>query len=343
MEVSTSNLLEKLSLAKKTIGTDQVPQFQNFCFRNDALYSFDGLCGVAVKAKVGITGCIPAAHLLRVVGSLKDKVEVTQDETSGVVTIQNGRTQIRVPTAPVSNYPEILPRSFTPYLGPDSGLHEAMKIVVALTSDERQVKFAGVGIRGKYVYGTDGKRATRAKLAVDAGPLVTIPMRAAKRMLEWGEPRQVVVGKGQLVATYSEHLFVTALMSVNSPVTAIDNQIQAQGKRSKSVVVSESLREAVQRASVFANEKTSGVRFGNSLGKLTVSSGNRELGTFAESESWGFGEDFEIWVQPSHFLAASDLTSKMDLTNVIEGDARNLRFDGPNFTHILSLMVPLHQ
>ncbi len=339
MQIEHEKFLKLLQIVGRTVaGDDRIPVYKNICFNNDNITSYDGISGTACKFRTGLRACINAEHFLSTIGSLPGDFELTQDDASGVVFIRYGASEIEIPSTSPAGFPDFIPKTYTEVLGEGSLLGEALQVLLKLTAESKTPQFAGIGIHGQYAYATDGSRATRFHLIGNSPNLYSIPLRAASKIAQLGTPLRVVGNKHCLVAMYSTHLFVTQLNSVNVPVTAIDRQFTDESV-AWSATLPKELATTLKRCRLYANEKSSGTRIRSMSNHIVVESQAVGKGKITERIDHPLNHDFDVYVNPSQILDVLTLTDKVNLHNIVNGDARFMRFDGPRFSHLACLMA----
>lgn len=339
MLIDHAKFLSMLQTVFKTVaGDDKIPIYKNFCFQNANVLSYDGICGTACRFTTGVRACVNAEHFMQTISSLSGDFELTQDESLGQLYIRYKGSEIEIPTQSPQGFPDFIPKTYSEIYGADSLLGEALQVLLKLTSESKTPQFSGVGFYGQYAYATDGSRATRFHVNGNCPGLYSIPLKSARKLAALGTPVRVVGNKHCLVAMYPTHLFVTQLNAVNVPVTAIENQFANVSAAWKARLPDE-LVQTLKRCRLYANEKSSGTQIKSMSNYMVIESQAQGRGKIKERIDHALNHDFDINVNASQIIEAMSLTNEINLYDIMRGDARFMRFEGPRFSHLACLMA----
>lgn len=102
-----ATLLSALTLCRPALATQQfVPAFTHYLFSHGCVTAYNDLIGIEVAMQHDIEGCLPGEVLLRVLSSMPgSSVSVQEVDGTQTVLIASGRSRVKVPALPTSDFP----------------------------------------------------------------------------------------------------------------------------------------------------------------------------------------------------------------------------------------------
>lgn len=254
---------------------------------------------VAATVKKPGSTTVPAHMLYDIVRKLPEgaQIECSVSNDGGKMSIKSGQSRFSLGCLPVDEFPVMeegkLPHNFT--LSSVDCLALIHKPSFAISTEETRYYLNGIFVHavgeGKNkllrAVATDGHRLARVEVPLPAGavgmPGVIIPRKAIyelKKLLDDGEGDVTLsLSENKVRFTFGNAILISKLIDGNFPdyerviPSNNDNMMEVDCK---------SFREAVDRVSVIAAEKTRAVKMHMENGKLTLSATSPEHGTATE-------------------------------------------------------------
>ncbi|MGE0755215.1 MAG: DNA polymerase III subunit beta [Alphaproteobacteria bacterium] len=289
----------------------------------------------ATVKKPGAT-TVPAHMLYDIVRKLPEgsQIECSVSSDGGKMSIKAGSSRFSLGCLPVDEFPVMeegeLPHSFT--LSSAECLSLIQKPSFAISTEETRyylngIYFHAVGTGSDKVLravATDGHRLARVEVSLPAGadgmPGIIIPRKAIyelKKLIDDGEGDVAVsLSENKIRFAYGNAILISKLIDGNFPDY---ERVIPSGNDNMMEVDCKSFREAVDRVSVIAAEKTRAVKLQLENGKLTLSATSPEHGTASEEIEVKFSADpLEIGFNSRYML---------DMMANIEGDTAQFLFN----------------
>jgi DNA polymerase III sliding clamp (beta) subunit (PCNA family) len=310
--------------------------WQQLCFRDNLVYGYNGETGIIRGCPLGIRGSVPAERLVSLISRMPNE-EIKIAMKGNNFRIQCAGNNANLPTAPAEKYPDFLPAQYTDSPCPDN-LQEAVKTVARVVDDKAGIsKNFGVALHDKYVYSTDGLRATRYNLngSVGTGTFFISP-KSAKTLTSLPSPHTLMQWDNVFGLLFEPKGFwCSTVLSAKFPIKMVDDCVSRPQK--DVVELPENITAVMSRMQVMTDELDRYVELEAKHGELCLSSSIREGGDVNESLAWNVPAEFKICVNPQHFIEATQLTRRIDLIQLHEDN--RLHFVGDGFDHILTLVV----
>jgi len=327
----------KVCLARKPL--QEV--FAFVCFRGGKVSTYDGVSGCITNCDVGgLEFVVHGAKFAKVLGAI-DVPSVDLTVQKGWLQLKSGSFTTKIPTLSTFDFPDIMPK------GADkcceaTNLIDALKIArVSMSKDEDKPVVLGAGIRGHYVYSIDGKRVTRALLNQPASCEVSITSNAVNQLVSLGQPTYLFTAGTDLGALFSDEklIFVTRTVQASYPYAAVDKMTEDKQRADAVLLITDALSEAINRVTLFVDKTEAKLTLSCQRDLLTLST-NGQQGTAREEVGVSFSHTFKIHVQAERIKQTLKKLKpqSVDLTDVIYGQKRMLRFCDPNYQHCLALM-----
>lgn len=342
MNVDFKPLSEAIGRARGTavLKAPQVESHGWFCLTDGRIHSFNGISGTVTNSSLpkDLKCCVPAKRFAAAVAAV-EKQSGTIEVTDGWMHIQAGNYSTKLPTFPTYDFPDLSVKDVTEFCSA-TNISEALKLVsLSMETDENKLVIYGCGIRNSYVYSTDGKRLTRAKLNKPATGAVSIGRTAVRQLAKMGEP-DFLFKTGEYVGALYKDLKTTVLsrtLNQQFPFEAVDNQLLNRTD-DEAVVIPGTLAEAVGRVKGLATDDETQLRLECAGGLLTISTVVTD-GVTKDAVAFP-SKDFKIKIKADslHAVLKTLRPTRLDLTDVMLGDARMVVFLGDGYEHAVALM-----
>lgn len=329
-------LRSAIDVVKTTVASKAAMEvFRFLCFRNDKLMTYDGVSGTITKCEMnGLEFCIDMQEFSKVLRSLaEENLELELASDASRLKLRSGSFKCSLPAIPHFDFPNIFPTDVEK-LCDAPNLKEAVRAVFwAAGDDSVNAVLQGIALAGSYCYSSDGKRATRSRLSSPTSKQVTISRQTAKQIERLGTPSYLFASEGTIGALYVEQktILTSRTLEANFPVSAVDSFFDKP--RDNTVELPEDLSSVISRV---ARGKDAVVRVFSSNGHLEVTSKD-ENSEAREVLDWSCPHEVAFRVRAPRLLAALKKSHRVDLSDLVTGDARMLLFLGDSWEHALAL------
>lgn len=348
MKVAFEELKQALARVKDTVAKGKtVEAFTRICIRDGKLSSFDGMSGTITSCGLnGFEFCVSSKKFVALAHILSKK-EGTLEHKDGwlYITCEDYSTQI--PTFDVIEFPDLMPKGKTDVFCTATNLVQALKACsVTMEADESKTKIYGAAFRGNYVYSTDGKRVTRARLNAPVtgaeGQVVSIAKPAVEQLIRLGQPKYLFLAESNVGAFYPDikTVLIARCMVGSFPFDLVDKCLSI-GSNDWSYPVPPTLLEVVERVKALVDDEESQLLLTCDGSRLIIATKASETGRTEEVISFDIQTDFKIKIKAESLrttLRALKPT-QIDLTDIAMGDSRMLLFRGEGFESAVALMV----
>lgn len=107
--VSRSSLLEAANLVKPALSNQQfVPVLSHLIFDGVSVTAFNDVSAISVRSDLDLEGCVPGDMLLKSLSSLSG-AEVVLTHSSDSIVLACGRSKVKLPVLPLSDFPFSMP------------------------------------------------------------------------------------------------------------------------------------------------------------------------------------------------------------------------------------------
>lgn len=338
--VQKRDLLASLDRVRSTIAKNTiVPILECFCFKEGLAYGYNGNAGAVTKCELaGMEFAINAELFYRVMYNLFDEVHLRMTEKR--LHVASGTYKTQLGTMPTKGYPEIIPENLEECLDTPDLLEALQKVVFTANADQMRQPLLGISICGSYVYTSDGRRISRAKIAKPALSRVTVPGALAEYMGKFGLPDKLYKAGGLAVLQYkaTKTVYVSNTFENLFPVAAVD-QMLADTNAKVLAEFPENLAAAARRVQLLAQTDEDDLIVESTGAGLKVRT-TSAFGSAEEEVPWPVNQVFKFAIKPRYLADALQRTLKVNLAPVLDKDARKLHFyDGQGFDHLVGLMT----
>jgi DNA polymerase III sliding clamp (beta) subunit (PCNA family) len=276
----------------------------------------------------------------RLISSLFDTIELEMIDTQKLqIRSKSNKTTLNL--YPTKGFPNLI-HDDTSIYSKASNLTECLKrVAFNVGTDAQKPALMGVALAGNHAYSSDGKRISRATLKEKTeGASMNIPGSSVEHIVRLGQPDYLFRTANMLGAFYgsTKTVYVTGTLVNEFPVVAADSQF-AERLGEHVADFPEELPWAIDRVRLMAPKEETDIVLSNTSQGLHLA-GKSEGGGAEETLDWGFQKKFRFAVKPEWLKKAFEKTRRVDLTDVVSGQNRKLRFsDDDGFEHVLALMA----
>lgn len=338
--VLKDDLVAALERVRWTVSDSKMIQLhQCFCFRAGTVAAYNGVAGTVTNFNLGDADfAVNADKFFRIISSLFDTIDLTFKK-DGVLLIKSGGNETKLGTIVTKAFPDVKPKTMSSFCTAPNLIECLKSVAFTIGTNAMKPELMGVGIRGDGVYSCDIDRISRARLQSPAAGAVNIPAKSIEHICRLGNPDMMFTSEGRVGVYHksTETIYVSSMLAAGFPFEAADQVI----KRNSGQHVTElpaTLAESIARVTQLSDRENAEVIIEGDSEGVTVSCKSEE-GTAREVVHCNLSQVFKIACRPNWFRQALGESSQMDLTTVMSGDQRSVRFYRENFDHILGLMA----
>ena len=166
MILKTAEFTKVLKYIKNCLPSSSlVPILNHICFKDDKIFTFNGVESIIIDYETGLNCAIPGKVLCDFIETInKDELEITQTDTN--VKIKVGKAVAKLEMLPVDRFiyklPEIVPiKQLT--INSDF-INGFKKCLISITFDNTKINQYGITLQNNCLYSTDNKRVSKYKL-----------------------------------------------------------------------------------------------------------------------------------------------------------------------------------
>ena len=345
--VEQEKLVHVLDMVYKAVDPkNPVDMLRNFCFRDRLVAGYNSSFGISAllptnDCEIPLPFCVPADRMLGVVKCMSGTINCVLNKNSLMLTCGKNKTRMNVSSA--VGYPSFVPQlPVVPILVHDGSLSSSLRLVHSIANVAKShTSIDGVGMRGKYVYWTDGVMLVRVGMDVSTNEEYVLSSGSIGAILALPDMGIVRTDGNRFVAEYLDGrvLLVSVLSATKYPFDHIDNVLAGHTRREYDCEFPRELAAGISRVCSVARSKDESqtITLESHGGILVVRCVGTEIGESVEEFDWECGHEFSIKVDSRYLLSALKHTRSANLTNVLSGDGRYVRFDTHNFTHLVAL------
>ncbi len=343
MNVDLRVLREAIQKVRHTISKDKsVAAYQWILFRDRKITTFDGNTATITASTIPELECaVLGSKFVTMLDVLNDGRSAQFELVKGWLKVKAGHYETKIPTFDLRDYPT-LAISGSEMFCEATNLISAMKTIKpSIEKEDKGSPISGVGMRGKFIYATDGKRITRARLNKPVESEISISKTGSDQLVRMGQPDHLFRLGTMIGGLYTSQktLVMTRTLTATFPYDAVDDMFKP-GKYSLTLDVPADLLESVERVRALADDDETSLHL-ESDGKTLIITTISDTGSAKDVIRFACKKPFKIKVQADR-LRASLRTLKpktIDLSDVIYGDARMLLFSGEDYQHCMALMT----
>ena len=296
---------------------------------------------------------IPARKLFEIVRALPDGSRVTISQTGDKVTVQAGRSRFSLASLPANDFPSLDEVDATEQVSvPEASLKELLeRTAFAMAQQDVRYYLNGLlfDLRDDVLrcVATDGHRLALCEAALEAGHggkrQIIVPRKGVQelqRLLEGGDRQiELELGKGHIRVKRDDVTFTSKLIDGKFP----DYEAVIPIGADREVKIDrETLRAALQRASILSNEKYRGVRVEVSPNLLKISAHNPEQEEAQEDVEAETGVDsLAIGFNVTYLLEALSALREEYVVMQLRDANSSALVRGANSQHARHVVMPL--
>ena len=332
VEVSREALLKVANLVKPALAMQAyIPSLTHICFDGVSAIAYNDISAILVRSPIDLEACIPGDLLIKSLNSLSAEKVLIQEDADGKVLLSSGRSKLKVPTLPITDFPfEAPPSSDAPIKITAEILKGIEMCLVAVGNDPTHPAQMGVtmeaGKKGATLFATDNftvsRFQTKSKISLPADVPVILPKFFCEQLVALaksfsGEPVELDVHAGSLVASFGEAAQLFTKQLVDLEPMEFDTILQKYKVDALvgevAVTIPDDFDAAFNRALlVLGNEPdkiTKVTLAGGKMKLLSTSSAGEASDTFTYDDPDGPAEPF--FVDPVLVARASKACSKV--------------------------------
>ena len=213
MILKTAEFTKVLKYIKNCLPSSSlVPILNHICFKDDKIFTFNGVESIIIDYETGLNCAIPGKVLCDFIETInKDELDITQTDAN--VKIKVGKAVAKLEMLPGDKFiyklPEIVPiKQLTINNDFITGFK---KCLISITFDNTKINQYGITLQNNCLYSTDNKRVSKYKL---------------QENLELGEGFKILFPRG-FCETFTKIITGSAcIMSFSNNHTSIQSQIK---------------------------------------------------------------------------------------------------------------------
>ena len=344
MLLPQKTLLEALKKVWLTVSDkkDASELHKCLCFADNKVSSFNGHAGLITKCELnGLAFIVKADLLFSLVKSLSGDIEFIKDV--GSLTIKAGKHKTKIGLYNSDSFFDVIPARSDKFCEATNLIDAIKKVKFSISTNKSKPELCGIAFYNEHVYSCDNKSVTRVKLNAPVNGYINFPSTAIDVLESVGQPDYLFLSGNGLVGFLkaSEKTVFTSTSQVGLlPVKEIDQMLSKPV--SGEVIFPTELPEVIKRLKLVMvnNLGLAEMSFTHKDGVLTIHAQNKGVGEAEESIDWPDCKyEFTFNVNPDLLLEVLKFTHCVDLTDVLSGQRRSLRFVGEGFDHIMGLMT----
>lgn len=333
-----SSFIEALDRVRATVSSsDTIALHKMFCFSGGQLRTYNGKAGTMTALEMGgMDFCVSADKFYRLINSLFETIDMSFNPANGNLNIKSGGNTTKVNTIDTKAFPHFIPEKLEPWTSGSDLVQQMNKVLFNVGRDAQKPQLQGVGVRGEYVYSSDLKRMSRAKINVAVVSPATIPADAVEHLYRLGTPTSISKTSGGILAFYegTKTFYYSLTIGGNFPFDIADATFTA-ATGNQFYTFPPGLMAAIDRVVLMASSEETSIIVENAKVEdkfyLSIYTESQE-GNATEHIIWEYPYPFKFKVSPQFLKAAWESHNYVDLTDVAAGINRMLRF-----TDIMSL------
>jgi DNA polymerase III sliding clamp (beta) subunit (PCNA family) len=345
LELDRAEFLRTIDKVRPTVSNSKIiPLYQCFCFKENKVSSFSGTAGTMTTLKLNNWDfAVEADRFYKIIRSMPEalKLELKGEK----LYIRSGRNETWLNVFPTHAFPQILPESGQAedyYTGKD--LVEGLKTVAfSICTNPMKPNLLGVAVSDRFLYSSDGNRISRFTLKDPVPRELTIPVSAVEHLIKLGPPDLVFTTGNNVGALWNETktVYVTQTIAYSFPTKMVDAILSEM--TDLIVELPEETINAVKRVSLLTptDDNELIVAYDPKDHLLRLSTATNEVGSAREFIPWAPSPElpaFKASIKPWFVDEALEHTRKIDLSDIIDGSKRMLRFTAENYEHLAGLM-----
>jgi DNA polymerase III sliding clamp (beta) subunit (PCNA family) len=341
MEISyqRKELLSILSKVKETVASSKlVPLYQCFCFRDNKVASFNGSAGTMTSCKLDNANfAVDATRFYKIIQAMSDDISLTLKDQN--LWIASGRNQTVLRTAATKGFADLLPRDPVIYSEAQNLVAGLKAVSFCVGSNPMRPQFMGVAIEGRYLYSCDGIRISRYRLDEAVPNPITIPAQAVEHICRLGQPTYLFTSGGLLGCLWAETktIYVTQTLAFGFPTKTVEDMLSNQDDTFAEFP--DELSAAVSRVKLLTPADDTELIVESDGKTLKLSATTSEIGNSTEEMDWEFPQKFKFAIKPFYMEQGLKTTNRVDLSDILTGTKRMLRFSENGFDHLCGLMT----
>ena len=310
---------------------------------------------VAVNAESDGEITVPAKKISDIWRSLPSEQSIVMEQVGDRLKIQSGGSSYSLSTIAVSEFPEVLGEVDGESIEINSEKFRQSVEEVAFAMAQQDVRYFLNGMLieigdGKIkLVATDGHRLALTEMDVTANAYgegavkkAIIPRKGVLELLKVldGSETFTLVLSDKLIAVKSgRYQFTSKLVEGQFPDY---NKVVPQGGGNELTIDRQSLREALQRASILSNEKYRGIRLLVGSGNLKIQANNPEQEEAEEVlEIFYEGEGLEIGFNVSYILDVLGAVSASEVKLTLSDGNSSALIEGVDESNSLYVVMPM--
>lgn len=344
--IRKADLLEALNRVKHTTSSSKILAFYKcFCFRDGYVSTYNGVAGSCCPLDLnGMEFAVDADKFYRYVSKLYEMIVLDLHEGSGRLYISSGTNQAWLGTIATKGFPVISNAGSVLFTDSHDFKDVMSTLEFSVGKNATKPNLMCIGIRDSYMYASDGDRVTRMKIAKETYGEVCIPTGSVDQLLKLGQPHHCfsILGHDKVPQEFgtvyypSGTVYITQLLAHRFPFNTVNEMLNVNGEQIVEFPVG--IEESIDRIKVLTTDERKEIILEGKEGYINLRAASSE-GTGEENVTTAFSLSFKFAINPQLLLDGLQRSHQVDLSNVVGGDNRQIRFVGENdFQHICALM-----
>ena len=229
-EVSRASLLAVANIIKPALASQAyIPSLTHICFDGINAIAYNDITAIMVKSPLEFSGCVPGDLLIKALTSFTADKVLIQDETKGSITLASGRSKLKLPTLPISDFPFVEPPESNDPIKLSADILKGIEMcLVAVGNDPTHPAQMGVTMEssknGAVLFSTDNftisRYLTKTKIKLPADIPVILPTFFCQQVIAMSKvhPDEIVeleINSGSLTAVFGDQAYVVTKQLVD--------------------------------------------------------------------------------------------------------------------------------
>jgi DNA polymerase III sliding clamp (beta) subunit (PCNA family) len=338
LKLEKNVLIKTLQKVLPTVSDSRmIPIYQCFCFKDNKVSSYDGRAGTTTTCNLEDADfAIEASRFYKIVQAMKGELELQISDEKLIIKSGTNKTTLNV--FPTRAFPNIIPAELETYCEAENFAAGLKALQFCICMNPMKQALLGVSACMDHLYSSDGNRIARFKLSKPAVKPITFPSKAVEHIVKLGQPDRIFHANNIVGAFWKETktVYATQTLAYSFPVNTVEDMIASM--RGDFALFPEDMASAVSRVKLLASSDETDIIVGYNGQVLVISATTAEVGEAVEVLPWDYSTPFNFHIKPHYLEQALDRTRRVDLSDVVNGHKRSLRFSEDGFEHLCGLM-----
>lgn len=315
-----------------------VPIYQCYCFRDGMISTYNGNSGTTTPSPLKEADfCVQANRFFKIIQYCDSEIELDFEANGKKLIIKSNKYKAELGTHVNRSFPEIVPGKMEHYSDADNFVVGLNAIAFSACLNPMKENLFGVTVCNHHLYSSDGIRISRYALNKPVNRPIVFPMFAVEQLIKMGQPDHLFTTGNMVGALWkdSQTIYVSNTMVYKFPVNMVDDMLDKNP--TLTVEFPEEFLSAIARVKLLAPSEETHIVVSYEDKTLTVKALTSDVGEAIEEISWECDYDFRFAIKPDFLEDGIKKTRRVDLGDILFGEARMIRFVEGKFDSLSGL------